>query len=65
MQAGTSIYPHFKNARTEVEVLKIYYVDPEIIVIALGISIFVGVISGLIPAYQASKMRPVDALRSD
>lgn len=31
----------------------------------IGISIFIGMISGIIPAYQASKLKPVDALRSD
>ncbi|MBU0615678.1 MAG: ABC transporter permease [Nanoarchaeota archaeon] len=30
---------------------------------ALGISVLIGVISGVIPAYQASRLRPVDALR--
>jgi putative ABC transport system permease protein len=30
---------------------------------ALGISVFIGLISGVIPAYQASRLRPVDALR--
>jgi putative ABC transport system permease protein len=30
---------------------------------ALGISVFIGVASGVIPAYQASRLRPVDALR--
>ena len=31
--------------------------------IALFISIMIGVISGVVPAYQASRLRPVDALR--
>lgn len=31
--------------------------------LAIGISVFIGVVSGLIPAYQASKLKPVDALR--
>ena len=31
--------------------------------VALGISFFIGVISGIIPAHQASKLKPVDALR--
>lgn len=33
------------------------------IVIALFVSIAVGVLAGIIPAYRASKLRPVDALR--
>lgn len=34
-----------------------------IVFIALGISALVGIISGFLPAYRASKMDPVDALR--
>jgi putative ABC transport system permease protein len=31
--------------------------------LALGISLFIGITSGVVPAYQASKLKPVDALR--
>lgn len=31
--------------------------------LAIGISLFIGIASGVIPAYQASKLKPVDALR--
>ncbi|MBI5464974.1 MAG: ABC transporter permease [Ignavibacteriales bacterium] len=34
-----------------------------IVFIALVISVFVGVVSGLLPAYRASRLDPVDALR--
>jgi putative ABC transport system permease protein len=30
---------------------------------ALGVSVGVGIIAGIVPAYQASKLKPVDALR--
>jgi len=33
------------------------------IIMALSVSVAVGVIAGIIPAYQASKLKPVDALR--
>lgn len=33
------------------------------IVYSLGVSIAAGVLAGLVPAYQASKLKPVDALR--
>lgn len=33
------------------------------IIIALFVSVVVGILAGIIPAYQASKLRPVDALR--
>ncbi len=39
------------------------YVSPQIIISALLISIVVGMIAGAIPAYRASKLNPVDALR--
>ena len=32
-------------------------------VMALSVSVFVGIAAGIIPAYQASKLKPVDALR--
>lgn len=33
------------------------------VILAIGISTLIGIIAGLIPAYQASKLKPVDALR--
>lgn len=33
------------------------------IMMALSVSVIVGILAGIIPAYQASKLRPVDALR--
>jgi putative ABC transport system permease protein len=33
------------------------------VVLAIGISIITGIISGLAPAWSAAKMDPVDALR--
>ncbi len=38
-------------------------VTPELLIFALTFSVFVGVISGVVPARQAAKMNPVDALR--
>jgi putative ABC transport system permease protein len=38
-------------------------IAPELLIFALGFSIFVGVISGVAPARSAAKMNPVDALR--
>lgn len=35
------------------------------IALALGLSVFIGVASGLVPAIQASRLRPVDALRQE
>jgi putative ABC transport system permease protein len=33
------------------------------ILMALGVSVGVGMIAGVVPAYQGSKLKPVDALR--
>jgi putative ABC transport system permease protein len=41
------------------------YVSPELIVGALIFSVLIGMISGIIPAIRASKLNPVDALRSE
>jgi putative ABC transport system permease protein len=38
-------------------------VSAKSLLMAVGISCGVGIIAGLVPAYQASKLKPVDALR--
>ena len=38
-------------------------VSVESIALALTVSLLVGIIAGIVPAYQASKLKPVDALR--
>ncbi|HEY0262636.1 MAG TPA: FtsX-like permease family protein [Chitinophagales bacterium] len=42
----------------------VFYITLANLKVGFLISFTVGVISGFIPAYQASKMRPVDAIRS-
>jgi putative ABC transport system permease protein len=37
--------------------------SPELMLLGISIAVFIGVISGVVPAYNASKMKPVDALR--
>ncbi len=39
------------------------YIDPRVVSLALGFSAAVGVVFGLYPARQASKLSPIDALR--
>lgn len=39
------------------------YVPPHLLFIASLVSIFVGILAGLIPAYRASRLDPVEALR--
>ena len=37
--------------------------SPNLMVFGLGLAVLIGVISGVVPAYRASKLKPVDALR--
>lgn len=38
-------------------------VTPKLLVYALGLSLAMGIVAGVIPAYRASRLKPVDALR--
>lgn len=38
-------------------------VTPELIILAFAVAVGIGIIAGAIPAYRASKLKPVDALR--
>ena len=38
-------------------------IAPDLMLMGISIAVFIGVLSGVIPAYNASKMKPVDALR--
>ncbi len=39
------------------------YFAPDLMALGLGLAILIGVVSGVVPAYRASKLKPVDALR--
>jgi len=41
-----------------------FYITAENIAIGIGISVVTGIVSGFIPAWNASRMKPVDAIRS-
>ena len=38
-------------------------VTPQLVILVVGFSVLIGIIAGVVPAYRASKMNPVDALR--
>ncbi|MDD2613641.1 MAG: hypothetical protein PHH67_01315 [Methanosarcina sp.] len=38
-------------------------VSPGLMIFGLALAVLIGVISGAVPVYRASKMKPVDALR--
>jgi putative ABC transport system permease protein len=42
----------------------VFHITTQNVTIGLSISIVIGIIAGFIPAYQASRMKPVDAIRS-
>jgi putative ABC transport system permease protein len=42
-----------------------FSISPEWIILALVFFIIIGMIAGAIPAYRASKLNPVDALREE
>jgi len=50
------------NQALGTDLLKLYF-PPELIIGALAFSFIIGALSGMVPARQASHMRPVDALR--
>ena len=42
-----------------------FVTSTNIITIAFGCSLFIGIVFGIFPAYKASKLNPIDALRSE
>lgn len=38
-------------------------ITPQLVLFAIGFSVFIGVISGLLPARRAASLQPVEALR--
>ena len=39
------------------------YLSPKLMALGLTLAIIIGIVSGVVPAYRASKLKPVDALR--
>ena len=49
------------GARTGISSLTI--ITPQLVIFAIGFSVLIGIVSGLLPARRASKLQPVEALR--
>ncbi len=39
------------------------YLSPKLMAFGLTLAVIIGIVSGVVPAYRASKLKPVDALR--
>ncbi len=51
------------NWNTFTEVSFAFRVDASLLMTAVGIAVFLGVLGGLVPAWRASQLRPIEALR--
>ncbi|MDA3836643.1 MAG: ABC transporter permease [Nanoarchaeota archaeon] len=61
--AASSLIGNMMGGGTGPGMLSSTLISPNLILIMLGFSIVIGMIAGAIPAYNASRMKPVDALR--
>lgn len=51
------------NWKTFTETAFAFRVDAPLLMIAVGVSVALGLVAGLVPAYRASRLKPVDAMR--
>ena len=59
----SALFPMIGMTVTSGEGGAIPSVSPGLMIFGLALAVLIGVISGAVPAYRASKMKPVDALR--
>ncbi len=61
--AAGSVLVHFLNKSFEAQGSALFAITPRLVVIGLLFAILLGVICGTYPAYRATKMSPMEALR--
>ncbi|TAN44960.1 MAG: ABC transporter permease [Candidatus Methanoperedens sp.] len=61
--AAGSVLVHFLNKSFEAQGSALFAITPRLVVIALLFAISLGIICGTYPAYRATKMSPMEALR--
>lgn len=61
--AGGSVLVHFLNKSFEAQGSALFAITPRLVVIGLLFAISLGIICGTYPAYRATKMSPMEALR--
>jgi putative ABC transport system permease protein len=59
----SAVFPMIGVSMTSPENETSISLSPRLMIIGLGLAILIGVVSGVVPAYRASKLKPVDALR--
>ena len=51
------------NWNTFTETTFAFRVDLELLAVAIGVAVFLGLVGGILPAWRAARMKPVDAIR--
>ncbi|MDW7727895.1 MAG: ABC transporter permease [Candidatus Methanoperedens sp.] len=61
--AGGSVFIYYMNEFLISKGVVLFAITPELVVIAMMFATLLGTVSGVIPAYRAAKMSPMEALR--
>jgi len=59
----SALFPMIGVSMTSPESETSISLSPHLMILGMGLAILIGVVSGVVPAYRASKLKPVDALR--
>ncbi|MBE0521769.1 MAG: ABC transporter permease [Candidatus Methanoperedenaceae archaeon] len=61
--AGGSVFIYYMNEFLISKGVVLFAITPELVVVAMMFATLLGTVSGVIPAYRAAKMSPMEALR--